>query len=66
MITDPQLDAAIELLKTPPAVSVAARVMAEIRQLPSFAASPLLRQGRLSVVPLTKEQWNALTKKTSE
>ena len=40
--------------------------LAEIRQLPAFADSPLLRQGRLSVVPLTKEQWNALTKKTAE
>jgi predicted RNA-binding protein with PUA-like domain len=40
--------------------------LAEIRQLPAFADSPLLRQGRLSVVPLTKEQWNALTKKTTE
>ncbi len=40
--------------------------LAEIRQLRAFADSPLLRQGRLSVVPLTKEQWNALTKKTTE
>lgn len=40
--------------------------LAEIRQLPAFADSPLLRQGRLSVVPLTKEQWNALTRKTTE
>ena len=39
--------------------------LAEIKQLPAFADSPLLRQGRLSVVPLTKEQWNALTKKTT-
>jgi predicted RNA-binding protein with PUA-like domain len=35
--------------------------LAEIKGLPAFADSPLLRQGRLSVVPLTKEQWNALT-----
>ena len=27
---------------------------------PSFAGSPLLRQGRLSVVPLTAAQWKAL------
>jgi predicted RNA-binding protein with PUA-like domain len=40
--------------------------LAEIKQLPAFADSPLLRQGRLSVVPLTKEQWNALTKTTTK
>jgi predicted RNA-binding protein with PUA-like domain len=34
--------------------------LAEIKALPVFAESPLVRQGRLSVVPLTKEQWNAL------
>ena len=39
--------------------------LAEIKQLPAFADSPLLRQGRLSVVPLTKEQWNELTRKTT-
>jgi predicted RNA-binding protein with PUA-like domain len=39
--------------------------LAEIKQLPAFADSPLLRQGRLSVVPLTKEQWNAITKTTT-
>jgi predicted RNA-binding protein with PUA-like domain len=39
--------------------------LAEIKQLPAFADSPLLRQGRLSVVPLTKEQWNAITKQTT-
>lgn len=27
---------------------------------PAFAGSPLVRQGRLSVVPLTAEQWKAL------
>ena len=36
--------------------------LAEIKALPAFAESPLLRQGRLSVVPLTKPQWNALTR----
>lgn len=35
--------------------------LAEIKALPAFAESPLVRQGRLSVVPLTKVQWNALT-----
>ncbi len=39
--------------------------LAEIREMPAFAGSPLLRQGRLSVVPLTKEQWNALTRKAA-
>jgi predicted RNA-binding protein with PUA-like domain len=39
--------------------------LAEIKQLPAFADSPLLRQGRLSVVRLTKEQWNALTNTTT-
>ena len=34
--------------------------LAELRALPVFADSPLLRQPRLSVVPLTKAQWNAL------
>jgi predicted RNA-binding protein with PUA-like domain len=37
--------------------------LAEIRTLAAFKDSPLLRQVRLSVVPLTKEQWNALTPK---
>src|SRR5437762_14366607 len=39
--------------------------LAEIRALPAFKDSPLLRQGRLSVVPLTKEQWNALTRQAA-
>jgi predicted RNA-binding protein with PUA-like domain len=34
--------------------------LAEIKALPVFAESPLVRQGRLSVVPLTKAQWTAL------
>jgi predicted RNA-binding protein with PUA-like domain len=37
--------------------------LAEIREIAAFADSPLLRQGRLSVVPLTKAQWNALARK---
>lgn len=32
----------------------------EIKAMPQFAASPLVRQGRLSVVPLTAAQWKAL------
>ena len=33
--------------------------LAEIKALPAFADSPLVRQGRLSVVPLTAAQWKA-------
>lgn len=32
----------------------------EIKAMPQFAESPLVRQGRLSVVPLTTAQWKAL------
>src|SRR5262249_8355273 len=35
--------------------------LAEMRTTPAFAQSPLLRQGRLSVVPLTAAQWKVLT-----
>ena len=35
--------------------------LAQIKADKRFADSPLLRQGRLSVVPLTKEQYKALT-----
>jgi predicted RNA-binding protein with PUA-like domain len=35
--------------------------LAEIKALPVFADSPLVRQGRLSVVPLTAEQMRVLT-----
>jgi predicted RNA-binding protein with PUA-like domain len=31
--------------------------LAELKALAAFASSPLVRQGRLSVVPLTAEQW---------
>ena len=34
--------------------------LAEIKQIKSFAESPLVRQGRLSVVPLTQEQYKFL------
>jgi predicted RNA-binding protein with PUA-like domain len=34
--------------------------LAEIKALPAFADSPLVRQGRLSVVPLTRAQWKAI------
>lgn len=36
--------------------------LAEIKAMPVFAESPLVRQGRLSVVPLTKAQWTAIEK----
>lgn len=35
--------------------------LATIKQDALFADSPLVRQGRLSVVPLTAPQWKALT-----
>jgi len=35
--------------------------LAEMRTLAAFEGSPLLRQGRLSVVPLTAAQWKLLT-----
>ena len=39
----------------------APRTLAEIKQNRLFADSPLVRQGRLSVVPLTEEQYDWLT-----
>lgn len=35
--------------------------LARMKALPVFADSPLVRQGRLSVVPLTAEQMRAIT-----
>ena len=35
--------------------------LGEMKGKPLFAESPLVRQGRLSVVPLTKEQYRFLT-----
>ena len=35
--------------------------LAEMKAHPAFAESPLVRQGRLSVVPLTAAQWALLT-----
>lgn len=34
--------------------------LSEIKSLPVFRDSPLVRQGRLSVVPLSEAQWRAL------
>lgn len=36
--------------------------LAALRAEPAFAGSPLLTQGRLSVVPLTAAQWKVLLK----
>jgi len=51
-------------------VDVAARgrldrpvTLAEIKAMAEFAQSPLVRQGRLSVVPITAPQWAALEAK---
>ena len=37
--------------------------LAEIRAMPAFAESPLVRQGRLSVVPVDAAQWKAVEEK---
>lgn len=37
------------------------RTLAEIKQYKLFSESPLVKQGRLSVVPLTEEQYDWLT-----
>jgi predicted RNA-binding protein with PUA-like domain len=34
--------------------------LGEIKALPVFEESPLVRQGRLSVVPLTEKQWRTI------
>jgi predicted RNA-binding protein with PUA-like domain len=34
--------------------------LSEIKALPAFEGSPLVRQGRLSVVPLTADQWKTV------
>lgn len=39
--------------------------LAEIKALPAFAGSPLVRQGRLSVVPLTRDQWKAVVERAA-
>jgi predicted RNA-binding protein with PUA-like domain len=42
---------------------IAPTTLAEIKANPLFSDSPLVRQGRLSVVPLTDAQYRALTKR---
>ena len=39
------------------------KMLAEIKEQKLFADSPLVRQGRLSVVPLTGEQWKFLVER---
>lgn len=39
--------------------------LAEMKATPAFADSPLVRQGRLSVVPLTPRQWKAVVERGS-
>jgi predicted RNA-binding protein with PUA-like domain len=39
------------------------KILAEIKEEKLFADSPLVHQGRLSVVPLTEDQWHWLTAK---
>jgi len=57
-VSDPK-NAAIEI-KAEKAIEKPV-TLAEIKANPLFADSPLVRQGRLSVVPLTSEQYKALT-----
>ena len=40
------------------------KTLAEIKANKDFAESPLVRQGRLSVVPLTEKQWKVLVGST--
>ena len=40
--------------------------LSEIKELEVFADSPLLRQGRLSVVPISAAQWKAIETRASE
>jgi predicted RNA-binding protein with PUA-like domain len=42
---------------------IAPTTLAEIKSNPTFRDSPLIRQGRLSVVPLTDAQYRALTRR---
>ncbi len=42
--------------------ALAAVTLADIKADSAFRDSPLLRQGRLSVVPLSPEQWRFLTR----
>jgi predicted RNA-binding protein with PUA-like domain len=52
--TDPKVPL-VTIRITPPAFPIV-RTLDEIKASPLFAASPLVKQGRLSVVPITEEQ----------
>jgi predicted RNA-binding protein with PUA-like domain len=56
-VTDPKLPV-IEIKAGKPIATPI--TLSEIKSLKLFASSPLVRIGRLSVVPLTAEQYNAL------
>ncbi len=54
-------DARLVVVDLEPVKALPRRVtLAELKRSALFAQSPLVRQGRLSVVPLTREQWGAL------
>lgn len=57
-ITDPKVPVARIKAGKPLAKPV---TLAEIKAHKLFSQSPLVRQGRLSVVPLTAEQWKWIT-----
>lgn len=54
-------DPKVPLVKIKEGKSIAnPKTLAEVKASKVFADSPLVRQGRLSVVPLSKEQWKFL------
>ncbi len=55
--TDPK----VPLVRIRRGKSIAPKTLAEIKAEKKFADSPLLRQGRLSVAPLTEAQYDWLT-----
>jgi len=58
---DPSAGGKLSCVDLVPVKPLAAPVsLAALKAHPAFADSPLVRQGRLSVVPLTAEQWKTL------
>jgi predicted RNA-binding protein with PUA-like domain len=58
---DPSGDGAAVCVDLRPVAPLPAPVPLDaLQEAPAFAASPLLRQGRLSVVPLTAAEWKGL------
>ncbi|HKS76633.1 MAG TPA: EVE domain-containing protein [Terriglobales bacterium] len=54
-------DPKVPLVKIKEGKAIASpKTLAEVKASKVFADSPLVRQGRLSVVPLSKEQWKFL------